>query len=359
HLQGRSLLATGLVATMSATLVGFGLLVPATALAATGCHAAGDTGLDAAVVLRSGAHVRGLHVDATGCDIGIFIGPGSTGTTVTGSTVTGANDHGIFVENASRVTLAQNLVEGNGIHPTAGIAENKAIQLTGTSNSIVRGNRVMNNVADGGIGVSDNGPLDPAAPQGSKSLHRGSGNLIVDNVVEGNTTGCGIVVAAYNPGAGVWNNWVVGNTIGGQVGTGIVGGIVVAADPPATAAGGNRIIANTVTNSLIPGIIVHSNAPGDSVSDTLVAANRLSNDGWARTDGPAAKVAIIVAGPTFPAPVPQARISGTWVVGNQIASNQDIGVCFSLTATKSVVLGFGANHAATPVMHSADCFGSN
>ncbi|MGH2513319.1 MAG: hypothetical protein ACRDGQ_11590, partial [Candidatus Limnocylindrales bacterium] len=89
HLQGRSLLATGLVATMSATLAGFSLLIPATVLATTpGCHPAGDTGLDAAVVLRSGAHVRGLHVDATGCDIGIFIGPGSTGTMVTASTVT-------------------------------------------------------------------------------------------------------------------------------------------------------------------------------------------------------------------------------------------------------------------------------
>ncbi|TAM62877.1 MAG: hypothetical protein EPN50_06410 [Chloroflexota bacterium] len=364
RLKARRALAAGLAALFSTTLAGVALLAPPAVLTvvAASCSPAGDTGLTAAVIVPSGAHVHGLDVNAAGCDIGIFVGPGSTGTMVTGSTVRGANDHGIFVENASNVTIAGNLVTGNGLAPTAGINEDKALQLSGTRDSMVRDNRVVGNVADGGIGVSDNGPLDPGAPQGS-TLHAGRGNSVVHNVVEDNLLGCGIVVAAYDPGAGVWDNMVVGNQVVNSDSTvGVfppaVGGIVVAADPPGTAAGGNKVVANTITNSFIPGIIVHSNAPGNAVSDTLVSANRLANDGWARTDGPAAKVGIIVSGPTLPPFLPAATLSGIKVVGNHIAASEDIGICFSLTATGSMAGGLGADQAATPVLHSATCFGS-
>lgn len=362
--RGRSLLAAGLAAISSIALVALGLVVPASAMAASpaACTPAGDTGLTAAVIARSGAHLRGLRVNAAGCDIGIFVGPGSRGTSITGSTVTGANDHGIFVENASRVTIAFNLVTRNGVHKTAGISEDKALQLSGTSDSLVLGNRVVDNRGDGGIGVSDNGPAGPATPKGS-SLHRGSGNLVLGNVVSDNLTGCGIVVASYNPGAGVWGNTVAGNrVVNGASTVGVfppaVGGIVVAADPPGTKAIGNRVVANTITNSFIPGIIVHSNAPGDTVSGTLVAANRLSGDGWGKADGPAARVGIIVSGPALPPSLPPATITNTRVVGNWISGNEDIGVCLSPTATRSVVRSMGANRAATPVVTSADCFGS-
>ncbi|HEX5465532.1 MAG TPA: right-handed parallel beta-helix repeat-containing protein [Candidatus Limnocylindrales bacterium] len=365
RLATHPLLAAGISAAFAATMAAGGLVLPATTLAdspAASCVPAGDTGLTAAVSVPSGAHVHGLQVDAAGCDIGIFVGPGSSGTMVTGSTVRGANDHGIFVENASHVTIAGNLVTGNGVAPTAGINEDKALQLTGTRDSMVRDNRVVGNVADGGIGVSDNGPLDPGAPQGS-TLHAGRGNSVVHNVVEDNLTGCGIVVAAYDPGAGVWDNMIVGNLVVNSDSTiGVfppaVGGIVVATDPPGTSAGGNKVVANTITNSFIPGIIVHSNAPGNAVSDTLVSANRLANDGWGMADGPAAKVAIIVSGPTLPPFLPAATLSGIKVVGNQIAASEDIGICFSLTATSSLAGGLGANHAGTPVLHSATCFGS-
>jgi hypothetical protein len=62
-----------------------------------------------------------------------------------------------------------------------------------------------------------------------------------------------------------------------------VGGIVIAADSPNTKARNTIVRDNNVTGSLIMGVIVHRNSPGDVVSGTKVNGNTLSNDG---SEGP-------------------------------------------------------------------------
>jgi hypothetical protein len=334
-------------------LVGVGA---APALADSGCQAAGDTGLTAKIVAASGAHLSGLDVDATGCDIGVYIGPGSSGTELRHSTITGANDHGVFVQDARDIVVADNRVSGNGVAVHHDIAEDKALQLSGTSDSTVRGNTVVDNVGDGGIGVADDGPAGPAAPpDAAHGLFPARGNVVEGNTVADDLFGCGIVVAAYNPGAGAWDNSVVGNSVSGVVGRPAVGGIVIAADPPNTSLGGNKVVHNTIKDALIPGIIVHSNAPGDSVTNTTVTANTLTGDGWAMSDGPHARTGIIVGALAAPDGTALATLSGTTVSANRIASDEDIGVCLSPTATPSTVGGLPHDHAATPVETSPDC----
>ena len=97
--------------------------------------------------------------------------PGSILVTIVGSTIQGANDHGIFVQDSAAVLITGNLVEHNCLAPhtcaanqTSGcISEDKAIELVGTSGSVVASNLVQGNMADGGIGIADDGPIDPGA----------------------------------------------------------------------------------------------------------------------------------------------------------------------------------------------------
>ena len=269
-------------------LVAAGLLIPLLAGAALAgahplspaaadptCQAAGSTGLTAAVVAGSDQVISGA-VNAAGCDVGIYVGPGVMGVVIQGARVMNANDHGILVQDTSDVTIVGNQVVHNGLAPHACgsppcIAEHKAIELTRTSGVVVQHNVVRNNWADGGIGISDDGPFNPAG-LAAGTLRAGTGNVVAHNQVIDNAFGCGIVVAAYNAGGGVTNNTVRDNVVMGSApGTGpFVGGIVVAADTPNTVAFDNLVAGNRNHGSLIPGIVVHSNAPGDNVSNTTL-----------------------------------------------------------------------------------------
>src|ERR1700692_1984260 len=85
-----------------AGLTGTGALVPSLwggsgVAGAVACVPAGTTGLTAAMV-APGAPIPAQIVNATGCDIGIYVPPGVNGQTITTSTVSGANDEGIFAE---------------------------------------------------------------------------------------------------------------------------------------------------------------------------------------------------------------------------------------------------------------------
>jgi parallel beta-helix repeat protein len=279
-------------------------------------------------------------VDATGKFSGIYVmGSGSAGTVIEGLTVTNADNHGIFVQDSSKVTIAHNDVLHNGLNPATCpepptppsgpcISENKAIELVGTSFSSVVANVVMNNQADGGIGVSDDGNINPGA------LTAGTENPAVGNVVTGNTLianvgGCGVVVAAYNPGQGVRNNVVTNNyVVNGNA------GIVVAADVPQTVAANNTVAYNTVLNNQIPGIIVHSNTPGDIVSGTNVIGNTVSGNGGF---GPQ-PTGITVIGEVE-------QVLDTTVSGN-IVHNEYYGIAIQ-NATSTTILGNNIDSTVT------------
>src|SRR5579875_1940977 len=262
-----SLAALGLPAGILAGVGGALAMGQATAGATATCVTAGATGLTAAkVVSASHTTLTGTTVTAKGCDIGIYVAPTTSTVTISHVTVTGANDHGIFVQDASHATISTSTVETNGIAPTKGISENKAIELVGTTTSTVKGNTVMDNVADGAIGVADDGPtFDPAAPKASAmKLFPSAHDTVEGNHISGNYRGCGIVIASYVPGAGVSTITATSNTISGAPGKfgphgPVIGQIVVATDAPGTTVSGTTISTNTVSGSFLAGITVHAN----------------------------------------------------------------------------------------------------
>lgn len=329
---------TGLLALTATVAVG-----PASAAAAT-CLSAGSTGLTAAVVASSNQTITGV-INATGCDNGVYIGPGVSGVTVNGAYITGANNHGIFIQDAVNDTIENSVVEGNGVAPTlcplppkqpSGpcIHEDKAIELVGSSYITVSGNTVNGNLADGGIGVADNGPLDPGALQAG-TLSIAYHNLIKNNVIVGNKGGCGIVVAAYNPGAGVSNNVIEDNVVAQNP-----AGIIIAADSPHTLALNNDVFSNVAEMNYLPGIIVHANTPGDVVLGTLIENNALiangPDAGAAGGKGPTTSTGIVVIAepipPGFPPGLPAATIHWTTLTGNTFSAEAtDIFLSHALT----------------------------
>ena len=223
-------------------------------------------------------------INAIGKMYGIYVfGSSASGTVLQGLTVENADNHGIFVQDSSQVTIVNNDVLHNGLNPIncpepptppSGpcIAENKGIELVGSSNSVVANNLVANNQADGGIGISDDGQINPGGFTGGAS-NPAAGNVISGNTITSNVGGCGVVVAAYDPGEGVSNNIVTGNhVVNGYA------GIVIAADVPNTSAINNTVVANTVLDNQLPGIIIHSNTPGDIVSGTTILRNVVSGN---------------------------------------------------------------------------------
>ncbi len=331
-------------------LAGVGIIgVSATpAGAQASCTPAGSSGLTAAVVATQGQTVTGT-IDATGCDIGVYVGPGITGVRIAGATISGAGDHGILVQDTSGVAIADDVVSGNGLAPhlcpppptpPSGpcIPEDKAIALVGTSYSTVLDNAVVGNKADGGIAITDDGTpgpgtLNPGTPSPA------TGNLVFGNRVVGNAGGCGIVLASYVAGEGASRNVVAGNVVAGNP-----AGIIVAADLPGTAAQGNWVVRNTVADNFLPGIILHANAPGDVVLATVVAGNTIYRNGpdpsAAGGHGPTKPTGVIVVGEVT-------AITGTLVADNPI-NHEHFGVWIA-NAKGTAIREWHLDHATVPV----------
>lgn len=251
------------------------ILLPSIALALP----PNNTGFTVKIIAAKGQVITGT-INATGFDVGVYVGPGITGVVITNAKIFGANDHGIFVQDTCGIVIKDSNITGNGVSPH-GLPEDKAIILSGTTNCLVKDNFVGFNGV-GGISVTDDGSVSPGSLKPG-SPNPGQGNVITGNVIENNIGDCSIVIAAFNPGEGVSNNLVTGNTaIGnspGPTNPPFIGGIVVAADTPSTTAKDNIVLGNTVIGGWIPGIIVHSNAPGDLVTGTVVSFNRLISNG--------------------------------------------------------------------------------
>lgn len=284
------------------------------------CAPAGGTGLTAKIVLSNtsdkGEDVANVQshgdsdqatlsnttVDATGCDVGVYVSPGSNGIVISGITVTGAKDHGIFIQDASHVTVKNSLVTGGGagrhacptpLSPPPCIAEDKALQLVGTTDSNISNNIVKGNSADGGIGIADDGPAsvggDPAALTPSATVaHPSVNDKIIGNVLLDNANGCGIVVASYDANVGVKNIEVRDNTVlGVPPGGGPFGGpgsfygqIVVAGDGPFAMVSDVKVVNNHIDGSLLPGIVLHANVFGDKIAHTVISGNMIADNGW-------------------------------------------------------------------------------
>jgi hypothetical protein len=244
------------------------------------CQPAGTTGLTTSWIAKSGERIQNVLINAAGCDVGIYVGPGANGVTISHVVVTGANEHAIFAQDVKDLTIRGSTVYNNSFHTYPAIAENKAIEVVGTWHATLIDNTVVNN-GYGGIGIADDGPFDPGAINPGYA-HAAVGNVVQGNLIANNSNDCGIVVAAYNAGLGVRNNQVIGNTVLGNSPTApgpAVGQIVVATDGPNTSAKYNWIMDNVIDGSLLPGIVVHANVPGDLILYTHLIDNTILNNG--------------------------------------------------------------------------------
>lgn len=242
------------------------------------CRPAGSTGLDTALVASSYQRITG-SVNASGCQVAIYIPPGSRDIVLQDLAISDASEHAVFVQNATAIAIVDNRVSvsagaaGSALGAGPPPPEDKTIVLVGTTGGLVQDNVLAGNW-NLGISVTDDGPVDPAANRpGSPSA--AAGNAVVGNMLSGGVRGCGIVVAAYNPGEGVTDNLVAGNTLENVT----PGGIVIAADPPGTAAVGNVVQGNVIWHNQLPGVIVHSNSAGQTVKGTVVAGNTIVDSG--------------------------------------------------------------------------------
>jgi parallel beta-helix repeat protein len=208
---------------------------------------------------------------------------------VSGFTVENADYEGILITNASGVTISNNNVIYNdkNLEPAMEACPGQpmfetgeefdcgeGIHLLGADHSIVANNLVANN--GGGILLSD----DTAA------VHD---NLVIGNVVHDNPFDCGITMASHAPapGSGAAHNGVVHNTIannqsfhnGTQVpGAGAGVGFFSDGSGPGLVSG-NVAINNLLRNNGIPGVAIHSHAPGDTFTSNVIAANQISGNG--------------------------------------------------------------------------------
>ncbi|MHB8568475.1 MAG: right-handed parallel beta-helix repeat-containing protein [Nitrososphaerales archaeon] len=365
--------------------ISFALMFPAAFLAipassAATCTAAGSTGLNASVIAVSNQVYTGAVV-ATGCDVGIYIGPGVTGVVITNANITGANDHGIFAQDTSNITVSHSTITGNGLSPhtckgnqtTNCIHEDKAVQFVGVNSSIIVNNNVSYNRADGGIAIADDGVVDSGAIASSGSTHYASSHdTIANNYIAWNDNGCGIVIAGYDSGTSTIdivakNNTVYGNSIplNPPHGAPAIGQIVLATDMPGSTVTGTVITNNTLNGSLPPGIVIHSNAPGDVIVNTTISANVLINNGdeappspFYTVNSPIVPTGIAVMSESFAnisgliSPVPGGpQINTTVITGNTVYGDVNaVWVCNAANTTISSVLGNSTNQVSLCTM---------
>ena len=271
-----------------------------------------------------GENANTTIINASGQMNGInIIGPGANGTVLSNLTVENADNHGIYAQDVGNVKIIDNIVKHNGVNATvcpqppakpAGpcIIEDKPIELIGTNNVTVENNVVTNNLADGGIGISDLGTINPGSLAQTHIFASSRGNKIIGNKVIYNKGGCGIVIASYNKD-GVINNLVENNTVGFSV-----AGIVIGAGAPNSTAMNNLVVNNTAFNNFLPGIIVHATTPGDVLSNTTVEFNRVSGNGSDAEVGAMNKTGIVVSGDVMP-------VLNATIKGNNV-SNEYYGI---------------------------------
>lgn len=263
----------------------------------------------------AGTHQRIAYrtINASQCDIGIYVGAGITNVTINGVKVSGAKFQGIFAEKTSHLTIENSRVFNNGWHtidPAAPplpsgvhsyVGQSFAISVFGVSHATLSGNVVFDN-GRGGIGVMDNGANDPGSINQHPNAHPVASThvSVVGNRMWGNDNGCGLVAATQNFGGSLSDLRLTGNKI---VGTGAssrgvdVGGLVVAADLPYSSVNHVSVQGNTVTGSVEGGVVVNAEAFSSWTNDVSVRSNTLSGNNWGHQEAPQTAGVIVFENP--------------------------------------------------------------
>jgi parallel beta-helix repeat protein len=339
--NGNKTIQLAIVLLLGLSLVPVGLQ---SAHATSSCAAAGTTGLTTYMTAHTGQVISGKTINAAGCDVGIYVPPGSKHVIIMKNDISGANIHGIFIQDSSSIVINKNYVHDNsaGVHTVSCdfvknapcVNEGKAIQLVGTSNSVVESNIIKNDLF-GGIAITDDGQIDPGALNAG-TLNPANNNLVIGNSISNVSNDCGIVVAVYNQEKAS-NNIILNNNVEGSLPPfGVhpyVGQIVVATDGPNATIRNTLLFDNIVNGSTLPGIVLHANAPGDVIHGTFIIGNKLGYNGYyppvfSSPNTPVAAngtTGISVVAEAYPSMPNPPTISGTVLVFNRIAPDQ-IGV---------------------------------
>src|SRR6202023_2456183 len=151
----------------------------------------------AAMIALNAQTITLANVNATGCDIGIYVGSGINNVTITGTTVSNANDEGILAEENTGLTVTASSITNNTLNPHSTIPDEHAVMLDGDVNASITNNTVTGNNS-GGIGLADNGPVDPGTPNpGPGTPVASTGNTISGNTLSGNTGGWSIIAEPW------------------------------------------------------------------------------------------------------------------------------------------------------------------
>lgn len=228
---------------VGAIVIGF-LRLPGAAKASASCTATGfyrdNINLTAAVIATGTSYSVTGQVNAAGCNIGVYYGPG-TGGTVTAAQVFGSNYFGV-VNNGGKVTVTGSQIHDIGENPLNGDQHGVAIYFApdnpskGTmSKNLIwnyqKGGIVVNGVGSNAL-ISHNtvigqGPVNYIAQNGIQ-IGFGAKGTISNNIVTGNSyTGSGgaasggiLIVggecysSALTIGVHITNNDVIGNDVG-------------------------------------------------------------------------------------------------------------------------------------------------
>ena len=258
------------------------VLIPTLALAAAGfvfvhgAHASGGctpTGFMrdninmTAALINPGGTVSG-NVDATGCNVGVYYGPGASGT-VSKATIHGANYFGVL-NNGASVDILNTNIHDIGESPFNGTQHGVGVYFafdTGASGKIW--NNTVWNYQKGGIVV--NGASDSASIKGNTVTGLGPVSFIAQNGIQ----------VGYGASASVMQNTVSGNSYTGTStdsgGILVVGGAGYGGDYTV----GTQIVGNTVINNdvgiYLSNVDENFNAPATATNINVVN-NTISSD---------------------------------------------------------------------------------
>jgi hypothetical protein len=247
-------------------------------IAATTCT---PTGLMRDGINLTAAQIGGTvtgSLNATGCNIGVYYGPGTTGT-VSGANISGANYYGV-VANAANVNVTNSSIHNIGEVPFNGSQHgvgvlyttiNQALGTTGpAATGTLSGNTIAsyqkNGVVVSGTGavvtvqnntVTGNGPVPYIAQNGIQMSYGATGtitgNTVSDNEYTGtnNASSGGIIIVGgafysglpYSTGISVTKNVVTNNDVGVWLSNAQADG-----SAPVTKTN-NKVVSNTISKN--------------------------------------------------------------------------------------------------------------
>jgi hypothetical protein len=281
--------------------------------------------------IAANGHANGIYIDG-------FSGGAIAHVTVRGFTVENAQFEGMLVQNASDVTIADNIVRHNdqnlqiqndacpglpAFETNEGDDCGEGIHLMGVDHSIVTGNEVEQNA--GGILISDE-----TAPNHD--------NAVTHNFVHDNAYDCGITLASHpayvSSGPprlpfGMYHNTIADNEsrhngFGSAQGG---AGVGIFAPGPGTSNVQNSVVHNRLIDNSMPGVSIHNHVnltfpghpPNPNVNDNVIVDNYISGNGTDSSIPTTVPTGISVLGVT--------PITGLVITGNTVKDeNIDVAI---------------------------------